>query len=419
MGWNSSTKVMTAPISLDDAGDIQKATNCESGDLGTCITTGTINKWAKHKPQCSAALGEMTAAQRASGNYGFDLSDGDGTTTVYSNTLSGALTLALASSRGGDHSGAGDWPYLRPRGGSYDEYFRFFDFLNPANHSSSGYNANALEMFSYTVPAAPTNNHTTQYLTNFDVTRTSGAELYLSDFTKSGVSLGNLYYGIVYRRSGSASTYLAKSSTTVNGLSSGSTAHIEVTFPEPASYQGCYVVTSASNTGDGTGDTIYLPNSTFTFTYTKIPYTVYYSISWPSVTPTMTYNSTNDTYDINLDILGYQFASNTSMSSNPETSGQNIDLQLAVLYNGIDIWNGTSTVSSVLTLPSTRTAGSTNLSTIVSADAENFLHNVSAGSSVTIRIQLIANGNNSQGQSATLSLVSGSGLDTTVTVPTR
>ena len=133
----------------------------------------------------------------------------------------------------------------------------------------------------------------------------------------------------------------------------------------------------------------------------------------------MTYNSTNDTYDINLDILGYQFASNTSMSSNPETSGQNIDLQLAVLYNGIDIWNGTSTVSSVLTLPSTRTAGSTNLSTIVSADAENFLHNVSAGSSVTIRIQLIANGNNSQGQSATLSLVSGSGLDTTVTVPTR
>lgn len=123
MPWNSSTKIMTAPLNINKGGDIQQAVNYNSGDLGDCIVNGTINKWAKWKPERNSSPAPLTLEERKEDNWGLKLTK----FTNMSDLISGYT---------------GEWKYLRPRGASYDERFRFYDFLNTAI-TSNGYNKNA------------------------------------------------------------------------------------------------------------------------------------------------------------------------------------------------------------------------------------------------------------------------------------
>ena len=136
MGWNSNTGIMTAPLNINTGGDIQQAVNYNSGDLGDCIVNGTINKWAKWKPQRSSKIGPLTLAERQATFFGFKL-------TKYTDMSTFEAGYAE------------EWSYLRPRGlTTYNERFRFYDFLN-TTVSSSGYNKNAACFFRQSASTFP------------------------------------------------------------------------------------------------------------------------------------------------------------------------------------------------------------------------------------------------------------------------
>lgn len=442
MGWNNSTKKMTAPLTI---GDISTATGAASGDLGTCITTGTINKWAKYKPQRSSDLGELSSR----GNYGFDFSDGDGDTTVYFSSIVNALRAALNPNRCAEtgtrriHLGPGDWPYLRPRGNAQnrEEWFRMFDFLNDSNHSTGGYYSEAPYPYKYTIPASPTECHTETCQCEFAIRKNSGAELYLTDFTKQNVNIGNLYLGIVYRKSTESSSiaHLVRSSATVSSLTTSTDSTITVTFPSQGTYYGCFVATSASPSGDGTGSTIYFPDtlltgaqysqnhSTFEFSYSISGVPVDYDISWVSSTPSISsYDQLTDSYTLSLptEMQAEFWDHGSSPHGNPQTNGQFLDLQISLfVYNSNTqsnelIWD--YVIQGVGTLPSS--TGQTTLSSYTSTitipwdDVKLY-----AGSTVKVVAQLNSRGTG-QGNAFASLYYAGTGdrgLETTTTLPTK
>ena len=102
MPWDSTNGIMTAPVGM---GDISAAVGNTSGDLGTLITSGTINKWARYKPIQHSAVGFVTEAQRRAANFGISASE-------YS-----IPQLAAEPLNG--------WTYARPTTG----YFRMADFV--------------------------------------------------------------------------------------------------------------------------------------------------------------------------------------------------------------------------------------------------------------------------------------------------
>lgn len=68
MGWDSSSHILlTAPISI---ADLTYATGIASNDLGTQLSTGSWNKWAKYKGIDSTEVGILTAAQRKNADWG-------------------------------------------------------------------------------------------------------------------------------------------------------------------------------------------------------------------------------------------------------------------------------------------------------------------------------------------------------------
>ena len=93
---------MTAPVGM---GDISAAVGNTSGDLGTLITSGTINKWARYKPIQHSAVGFVTEVQRRAANFGISASE-------YSSPQLAAEPLNT-------------WAYARPLTG----YFRKADFV--------------------------------------------------------------------------------------------------------------------------------------------------------------------------------------------------------------------------------------------------------------------------------------------------
>lgn len=127
MGWNSNTGIMTAPLNINPGGDIEKAVHYNSGDLGTCIKNGVINKWAKWKPERNNSIAPLTLAQRQADSFGFNLTKFTDISTLRANFGT-------------------QWDYLLPEGLPNGGRFRFYDFLN-TTVSSSGYNENAACFF--------------------------------------------------------------------------------------------------------------------------------------------------------------------------------------------------------------------------------------------------------------------------------
>lgn len=126
---------MTAPINVNRGGDIQQAVEYESPDLGDCIASGEINRWAKWKPLRLNKIGMLTTDERKENNWGLKLTK----FTTISALVSGYST---------------EWTYLRPNGGT-SQRFRISDFLN-TSVSSSGYNKNARCFFEKEQSVFPT-----------------------------------------------------------------------------------------------------------------------------------------------------------------------------------------------------------------------------------------------------------------------
>ena len=63
-----TTNNITAPVGIYDVQQVLGIGG--NGDLGTIITQGNINKWAKYKPVVRPVVRLLTDADRQAANYG-------------------------------------------------------------------------------------------------------------------------------------------------------------------------------------------------------------------------------------------------------------------------------------------------------------------------------------------------------------
>lgn len=128
MSYNSTTKVITAPVSIHD---VQQALNESTTDLGYLCKSNKINIWSRNKPIRFDKITPVTDAERLRVNYG-----------IKSPTLGRGL-IYLGSLVKAALQGTGNiWEYEYPRG-NYNgthEWFRLSDF--------AGYKHNAQRPFS-------------------------------------------------------------------------------------------------------------------------------------------------------------------------------------------------------------------------------------------------------------------------------
>ena len=395
---------MTAPLNLlsknGSYGDIQQATRYDSPDLGDCIVNGRINKMAKFKPFRNSAYGWSSASAKANArrqaNYGFDLTGGADSVWFY--TFSEALSTC--SSR------RGDWPYQRPRGRTtYNEEFRYFDFINDSSPSSSGYAGDAPNPYEFRFLPETINEYAARWEDSVRVTRVADdGQINLAEFSKSGEDITGWHYALLY--SNGTSSYLVNSSTVSSlNVSAGTYVEIPIVLPSPGTYTGCVVITDSEEgcTGtidfdddgeiiEGTANVIYLPYSNFQIAFTQKRYVVWYSFERWITEPTLSVNG-----GLSLDILEISF------DSNRETWGQpfQIDLSLGrrtqyVEYD--EIWR--QSISDNWTIPSTQSGD-----TIWENLGEYTLQPVSglvSGETIYLRITLNTTGRGRSDQAADL-----------------
>lgn len=105
---------ISQPVSLYD---IQRAVASSITDIGRLIKEGNINKWARYKPERRASITIMTHAQRKANHFGLKV-------PYCRQAVMNAMVYGIMN---GDIDDA--WDYLRPRGGSTGEAYRFTDFV--------------------------------------------------------------------------------------------------------------------------------------------------------------------------------------------------------------------------------------------------------------------------------------------------
>lgn len=146
--YNSNTGIITSPVSIKD---VQQALGRSETDLGSLITNGNINMWARYKPVWYLGLDTPIATAKSASYSGYNSRSGnmpdnnpnhvDGDygiacSYVYQGTNNQALSHYADIMQAG-------WTYARPRGSGYTDIygkipacpFRLTDFV--------GYNGNA------------------------------------------------------------------------------------------------------------------------------------------------------------------------------------------------------------------------------------------------------------------------------------
>lgn len=398
---------MTGPLNLyaknGSYGDIQKATSSTSPRLDVCIREGVINPMAKYKPQRSPVIGKLTASQRAAGGWGFDTSGGSD--SIYFYSLAGALNQCIAKN--------GEWTYLRPRGvvGSYNEPFRYFDFLNADSPTSAGYAGDAPRPYSYTFPGDQS-TALDEWSASVRVTRAANAgQIALSDFLIGGLSIGSYKYALLLRKKNTSDINLILSNSTVSSLGYGSYINLDFTLQESGEFQGCVVVTNATAGGDGTGDTIYLPYSYFTVKHTKVAITVNYYLAWNSGSPTL---SNDMTYITLPSILNAVFAAGR------ETYGQPYKVYISILAvsDGVSEDIQDIELDPELSIPSGSTASTVPIDLDSVGSIISLNRDVSGYSSLELRTTIQTTGTNGSGVSAILNCTNAGGyMSDTIQIP--
>ena len=415
MPLNSNTGIMTAPVGF---GDISRALNLASGDPGIIITrAATINKWAKFKPERHSAIGEMTLAQRKINGFGFDISVG-ANTSVFQRSAANALDVAIAQN--------GEWVYLKPRGLAHNERFRPFDFLNPSDHSAMGYAANAPQPYTYVLPSGLVGTGGGSYSGYIPVTREAYAgQCDILDFDIQGgggpASIGDLYLGVLTRKTNDTTVTLKRSTTKLSQLAYGGTVQLEYLLPSPGDYQGCLVATDATEGGDGTGNFMWLPKSVFSCYFAIQPVTVNYTLEWVgNIAMAMSYDAVNDKYVVRLDMLRAYFSA--PGAGVPGTNGQPYELNFAFLTTSNEnFWIYTYNPGD--TIPNNTGAVTIDLVATpeyIYIDGEDLRKVVSAGDTVKMYLTLNTTGPNGQDVYAVL-VYGGTGMafTTLLTVPNR
>lgn len=284
MGWNSTTKEMSAPLNIDSIGDIQQATNMSNhGDLGDCIENGTINRWSAIKPMRSSALNAMTASDREDANYGFlvdSVTEGGVLQPgIYGDSIASVFSNAVAN--------GGDWPYLRPRGSANNEWFRMMDF---DGYHGTGHSTAICPNDASDFTTAGVGNKT---FTVFDYTT---AEIQLDMLSSNSSSFSNFDFDaaevyIIYKMVGTNIYHTLDTGDTFADLqtsgSQGSAVQIPFTLPGSADQQYQILAVISDWAGPESEDSdegctfIYLPNTlrevTVTYNYNTLAANLYYN----------------------------------------------------------------------------------------------------------------------------------------------
>jgi hypothetical protein len=185
-----SNGIVNAPVSVYD---IRDAVSHSSGDLGTLISNGSINKWAKYKPVRNQSIDTvtgqwdynnnrwLTSATWWKGNGGCGLSVQAFTEFGNSLTTPGTFMYKLIN-------GQLPWNYERPGGGS-QQPFRYADFAQ--------YNRNAIQPYGEigATTIYVTQNWTAQI--DWEITYVDDLNLRLSDIIVSGHALTEFYLGLI------------------------------------------------------------------------------------------------------------------------------------------------------------------------------------------------------------------------------
>lgn len=187
MGWDNYHTKLTAPVSLSDIA--YTVGGSAPYKLGSMITNGTINPATRYKPVAYNSVKALTEAQRRERNYGLSMS--------LLNSLTATYQAGKAIS-----AGAFAWNYERPRGASYNEWFRARDF--------DGYVPGEAFPFQYTVLPNPCFRLNTPRVTDEDAIHTIDA-ITRADLQGDGssaphgtyVNLSQLTFGVVIGSVGS------------------------------------------------------------------------------------------------------------------------------------------------------------------------------------------------------------------------
>ena len=176
--------------------DIKAAVEYNSLDLARLIKYGDINKWSFHKPVRYNSLHQLSAAQIASVHCGLSPV-----------SLSKLLRMSIGYN-GSSYSDTeiqcraevAEWPYNRPRGKTYNEWFRMLDF--------AGYNGKAI---------APDGGWTQMVLSTADIAKMASISMTvdsIGDYTGynfkltpkyNGATCGDFLYSLFSMRFGDAS----------------------------------------------------------------------------------------------------------------------------------------------------------------------------------------------------------------------
>lgn len=206
-----SNGIVTAPISVYD---IRSAVGLTTGDLGTLISNGTINMWAKYKPVTKAIIdttGQLNSDKTWNtgvsdpwwkgtlNDYGIAYNGGRVSISFQRSGIVDALTTLATKITGGKNG----WTYLRPSGGSSSPY-RYLDF--------NRYNRNASNPVSGLRAEDVTASSTSAFTCMMDyrhpddsVNIASRDYLVVQDIVGSGWYLGFA----IYKKSGSTYTPIA------------------------------------------------------------------------------------------------------------------------------------------------------------------------------------------------------------------
>ena len=234
-------------------------------DLGLLCRSGRINPWARHKPFRynaksfpSDAAKENAMKQR---NFGFDI--GEGESAASANSPAVCLSNALSN---------GLWTYLAPRGEANNEWYRLLDF-NGYNHGATA--PYAVEEKSVSVATSGTRS--------FFLFRSENSEISLEelgilsqDFDPASARLG-----LIIRKTGYTDAYLFSLDKTLNqcftnGYESipfkfvSGSGHINQGILGPGNYQACWCVWNSDGDPNGEALYVYLPDCTFTISYSTI-----------------------------------------------------------------------------------------------------------------------------------------------------
>lgn len=168
---------MALPITGISIHLVQKSLGHDSANsIAELCQSNFINKWSRRKPVRSDKSGDLTTAEMASYNFGFD----------FPNDMHSADTAEIFANR--------DWPYLKPRGSAVtpNEWQRITDFAE--------YNHDAVSPFDFSIDAYnASEGENGSIVVNVGESQSPNCEIHFAEFplfATTGV------WGVLYRPQG-------------------------------------------------------------------------------------------------------------------------------------------------------------------------------------------------------------------------